>query len=351
MLSNFIDRIKLPFQKDKELISALYDILGFYPHRTEIYRVALSHKSQAYRNAKGKALNNERLEFLGDAILEAIVSDIVYHRYDRKHEGFLTSTRSKIVQRTSLNKLAEELGLTKLIHSSLQASQTGNHIGGNAFEALVGAAYLDRGYAYCKWFIEQRIVGKLLDIDIVANKEVNFKSKLLEWSQKNRIQTVFTLENTENEGKNNPVFYSAVVAEGISVGEGKGRSKKESQQLAAKQALIQLHMHPEIIDKIFSAKEKRTAMEAPEACALPDIGDLSAMVPAAAGGNATSGEEKPKRKNPRRPRAKRCPSIPSADAETTVKPSKAALKAMPKEDYSDTRENIINAAENAAFKE
>ena len=345
MLSNIIDRIKLPFRKDKELISALYDIFGFYPHNLELYRVALAHKSQAYRNSNGRPLNNERLEFLGDAILEAVVSDIVFHRFDRKREGFLTSTRSKIVQRTSLNKLAAELGLNNLVHSSLQASQTGNHIGGNAFEALFGAAYLDRGYAYCQWFIENRIIGRLLDIDGVANKEVNFKSKLLEWSQKNRIQAEFTLENIENEGTNNPLFRSAVVVEGLVAGEGKGRSKKESQQIAAKEALIKFRREPQFIDEVFHAKEKRTAMEATEVCVLPEISEIEEAVQA-------QEQPKPKKKNKRRPQPKRCPGLQSADAETTVvKPSREALRAMPKEDYSDQREDIIRAAEEKAFEE
>ena len=344
MLSNIIDRVKLPFRKDKELISALYDILGFYPHQMEVYRVALSHKSQAYRNANGRPLNNERLEFLGDAILEAVVSDIVFHRFDRKHEGFLTSTRSKIVQRTSLNKLAAEMGLNKLVHSSLQASQTGNHIGGNAFEALLGAAYLDRGYAYCKWFIENRIIGRLLDIDGVANREVNFKSKLLEWSQKNRIDAAFILENVENEGTSTPVFYTSVKVEGLVAGEGKGRSKKESQQIAAREELIKLRREPQFIDEVFGAKEKRTAMEATEVCALPEIGEIDEAI--------KKEEEKEKNKSRRHGKARRCPGMKSADAEPTeAKPSKAALKAMPKEDYSDAREDIIGAAEAAAYRE
>ena len=348
MISNFIDRVRLPFRQDKEIISALYGIFGFYPHNLEIYRVALAHKSQAYRNSNGRPLNNERLEFLGDAILEAVVSDIVYHRFERKREGFLTSTRSKIVSRSSLNKLAAELGLNSLVHSSLQASQTGNHIGGNAFEALMGAAYLDRGYAYCKWFIENRIIGRLLDIEGVANKEVNFKSKLLEWSQKNRILAEFTLESTENEGTNKPVFRSAVVVEGIIAGEGQGLSKKESQQIAAREALIKFRQQPQFIDEVFRAKEKRTAMEATEVCVLPDLAELDIDIK-----EEKPAMENPRPKNPHRNRAKRCPGIKSADAEVTVKtakPSKAALKAMP-EDYSDCREDIISKAEEAAFNE
>ena len=107
--------MRLPFSKDKELRAALYEIFGFYPHRIQFYKLALMHKSVTRRNEKGKPLNNERLEFLGDAILDAIVGDIVYRHFEGKREGFLTSTRSKIVQRDTLNRLATEMGITQLI--------------------------------------------------------------------------------------------------------------------------------------------------------------------------------------------------------------------------------------------
>ena len=109
-ISNFIDRIRLPFRKEKELFSALYEILGFYPRNIEYYRQALVHKSIGRRNDKGKPLNNERLEFLGDAILDAAVGDIVYRHYEGKREGFLTNTRSKLVSRDTLGRLANEMG-------------------------------------------------------------------------------------------------------------------------------------------------------------------------------------------------------------------------------------------------
>ena len=112
MLSNLIDRIKLPFRKEKELYSSLHAILGFYPHDISYYKLALMHKSVMRRNAKGRPVNNERLEFLGDAILDAIVGDIVYRHFPGKREGFLTNTRSKLVQRETLNRLAKEMGIS-----------------------------------------------------------------------------------------------------------------------------------------------------------------------------------------------------------------------------------------------
>ena len=146
MFNDLIDRIRLPFRKDKELYLSLYNVIGFYPHDISHYKLALMHKSVMHRNKKGKPLNNERLEFLGDAILDATVGDIVYRHFPGKREGFLTNTRSKLVQRETLNRLANEMGINRLIMSSGRSSSHNSYMGGNAFEALVGAIYLDRGY-------------------------------------------------------------------------------------------------------------------------------------------------------------------------------------------------------------
>ena len=179
MIKDIITAIKLPFLKDKELYCDLKKILGFYPGDIELYKTALMHKSIMHRNKKGKPVNNERLEFLGDAVLDAVVGDIVYNHFPGKREGFLTNTRSKLVQRETLGKLANEMGITKLIVSSGRSQSHNSYIGGNAFEALVGAMYLDKGYDKCMKFMEKRILDKLINIDKVAYKEVNFKSKLL----------------------------------------------------------------------------------------------------------------------------------------------------------------------------
>ena len=274
MLSNLLDRIKLHFQKDSELRKALHGMLGFYPRNLEIYRIALAHKSHVYRNRKGRSFNNERLEFLGDAILEAVVSDIVFHRFERRSEGFLTSTRSKIVQRSSLNRLAKEIGLERLLQVPSQRRGHNSNIGGNAFEALVGAIYLDRGYKTCQWFVENKIVGCLLDIENVANKEVNFKSKLLEWTQKNRVQVDFENEETLDEKNDSPLFNSTILLEGLTVGEGRGYSKKESQQRASRDALTRLRRDPLFVESIFDEKSKRISMEATLIYAPPVIEEI-----------------------------------------------------------------------------
>ena len=264
MLNKIIDRIKLPFRKEKELYLSLYNIIGVLPHNLSFYKTALLHKSVARRNDKGKPVNNERLEFLGDAILDAIVGDIVYEHFPGKREGFLTNTRSKIVQRETLNKLANDLGITRLILSSGHSQSHNSYLGGNAFEALVGALYLDHGYTACMKFMKKQILGELINIDKVAYKEVNFKSKLIEWTQKYKICLEFKPLSFGKDKEGSPTFSFQVVLEGIACGEGSGYSKKESQQEAAKVTLQYIRKNTKFADKIFKAKQKRIALEQPE---------------------------------------------------------------------------------------
>ncbi len=256
-----INKIRLFFRKDKESYFRLYEILGFYPRRLQYYQEALLHKSSSVRSEKGRPLNNERLEFLGDAILDAIVADIVYKHFDGKREGFLTNTRSKIVQRETLNKVAVEIGLDKLIKYSSRINSHNNYMCGNAFEALIGAIYLDRGYGFCMHFMEERILQRYINLDKVAYKEMNFKSKLIEWGQKNRVQLEFRLVEQGNE-VGSPVFQSEVILEEITAGQGTGYSKKESQQIAAKQALGRLKKDTIFLDSVFAAKQQRLEAEA-----------------------------------------------------------------------------------------
>lgn len=261
MLSNIIDRIKLPFRKEKELYLSLYNIIGVYPHDISLYKLALMHKSLFKRNAKGKPVNNERLEFLGDAVLDAAVGDIVYRHFPGKREGFLTNTRSKLVQRETLNRLAQEMGITQLILSNGRSSAHNSYMGGNAFEALVGALYLDRGYNACMRFIQKRILDQMINIDKVAYKEVNFKSKLIEWAQKNRVKIEFALKEQHKDKNGSPVFTYMVVLEGVEGCDATGYSKKESQQMASKRTLEKLRKQPQFLDSVFTAKTNRTKME------------------------------------------------------------------------------------------
>ena len=304
-MKNFFDRAKLFFSKDKEFRSALYDIMGFYPHNIEFYRIAFAHKSLEYKSKKSgnKPLNNERLEYLGDAVLETVVSDIVYHHFPNKREGFLTNTRSKIVSRESLGRLAKDLRIDRLIQSQTHSRAHNSYLGGNSFEALMGAIYLDRGFHYAFRFVEKRIIGAVLDLEGVAHKEVNFKSKLLEWSQKNRIRMEFKESNSGNNNGSTPSFQTSIIIEGLFAGDGKGFSKKESHQNASKEALTKLRREPDFLDSIFRSKEKRTAMEADEFFVLPKIDEIEAAIAK----EKSNRSERPKREKPAETRNERKP--------------------------------------------
>ncbi len=270
-LQNFITMLKFPFRKERELYSLFHSILGFYPNDLAPYKQALCHKSSSMRGEHGLKLNNERLEFLGDAVLDAVVADIVYQHFPQKSEGFLTNTRSKIVQRETLNKIAIEMGLDQLIQSDGHIQNSYNsYISGNAFEAFVGAIYLDQGYGACKKFVEKRILCQLIDLDNIARKEINFKSKLIEWSQKNKIIVSFELVKDGNEEGHNPTFHTQAIVEGIVCGEGRGHSKKESQQLAAKEAIARMKRQNGLLQEVFDEKSKRTATEE-QTSNLPDV--------------------------------------------------------------------------------
>ena len=254
MLRNQIDKIRLLFRKDKESYFCFYKILGFYPRNIQLYQQALLHKSTSIRSEKGRPLNNERLEFLGDAILDAIVGDIVYKHFEGRREGFLTNTRSKIVQRETLNKLAVEIGLDKLVKYSTRSSSHNSYMYGNAFEAFIGAIYLDQGYERCKRFMEEKIFKNYIDLDKMSRKEVNFKSKLIEWSQKSKVEVSFELIEQFLDEDYNPMFHTEIRIEGISAGKGTGYSKKESQQNAAQAALKKIKIDASFKEQIEATK-------------------------------------------------------------------------------------------------
>ncbi|KAA6317074.1 hypothetical protein EZS27_032716, partial [termite gut metagenome] len=252
-----IYKIRFLFCKKKESYFCFYKILGFYPRNLRIYEEALLHKSISVLSKKGHPLNNERLEFLGDAILNAIVADILYIHFENKNEGFLTNTRSKIVQREALNELAIKIGLDKLIKSSTHSSSHNNYLYGNAFEAFIGAIYMDRGHKYCKRFIEKRIINPYINLDELSRKEVNFKSKLIEWSQKNKIKTSFELIEQFFDDKSDLIFQTQILLEGVSAGIGSGYSKKESQQNAAQIALKKIKRSRSFVLNVLEAKKQK----------------------------------------------------------------------------------------------
>lgn len=258
MFKQLYKQIRLLKHRGKEPYLSIYKMVGFYPDNIHLYEQAFLHKSSSIEADDGKWLNNERLEFLGDAILDAIVADVVYKHFPNRREGFLTNTRSKIVQRETLNRVAIELGIDRMIVYSAKLNTHNNHMYGNALEALIGAIYLDQGYRKCSRFIREILIKKHVNLDMIARKEVNFKSSLIEWSQKNKIEICFDLIENFMDPEGNPVFQTAVCLGDMQIGIGIGYSKKESQQNAAKMAIKKLRTDREFQAYISELKNQDT---------------------------------------------------------------------------------------------
>ena len=221
------------FGRDKAYYKVVDDMFGFIPNNIELYKLALIHKSASLVLEDGRPINNERLEFLGDAVIEAVTSDYLFIEYPDRDEGFLTQLRSKIVSRQSLNELAVKIGLDRHVISNASTSITQKHIYGDAFEAMIGAVYLDQGYEFTNRLLINRIYFQALNLDELTESETDFKSRLIEWCQKNHLKIVFRTGNDKEYSSNHPVFYSTVLVDGIEVGHGSGESKKEAEQHAA----------------------------------------------------------------------------------------------------------------------
>lgn len=226
-------KIRLLSHAKKEPYLLFHNILGFYPDNISYYQLAIRHKSVPLLTEDGKDVCNERLEFLGDAILNSVITDILYKRFRNEREGFLTNLRSRIVSRESLNRIAIEIGLDKIIIASKYVNQhANNNIYGNALEALFGAIYLDLGYKSCKAFVEERLFRYFLDWNEIIEKEINFKSKVFEWCHKHHLEPEFVLLE-ETVVRNKHIFHTCLKIQDHIIGEATGNSKKESQQKAS----------------------------------------------------------------------------------------------------------------------
>lgn len=195
----FFSRIKAAFSSDKQLICYLINVFGFFPKHITLYKLALVHRSAATEQ-NGHKLSNERLEYLGDAVLSSVVADYLFKKFPYKEEGFLTEMRSKIVSREQLNKLSSKIGLDQFIQSSQDSKSYFRSMTGDAFEALIGAIYLDKGYSFVKKVVINRIINVHFDIDELEKYENNFKSKLIEWSQKERKEVKFNVVSEVGTG-------------------------------------------------------------------------------------------------------------------------------------------------------
>ncbi len=234
---NFKGWLKYIFSNEKVFIKELKKILGFYPNNLEYYKTAFIHKSATYIDHTGKVVNNERLEFLGDAILDAVIGDYLFNHFPEGSEGFMTQTRSKIVNRGFLTHLATEIHLDEFIILHIQPPFVKKNICGNALEAFIGAVYLDLGYYYAYKFIEKQLLKKHVDLDKVVNSDSNYKSQVIEWAQHEHMKVNF--ETEQIQGK--PVKFEAKIFVNENFfGQGTGQSKKEAEQQAAKVAMEQI---------------------------------------------------------------------------------------------------------------
>ena len=335
-----------PFRRnfgiDKEYYRFVDDMFGFIPHNIELYKLALIHKS-ASQSIGGHHINNERLEFLGDAVIESVTSDYLYIEFPDQNEGFMTQLRAKIVSRQSLNDIARKIGLDKYVVYNSSGNFTQKHIHGDAFEAMMGAIYLDQGYEFVNRLLINNIFYKHLSIEALTESETDFKSRLIEWCQKNRHTVVFRTRSDAHAPHTAPSFYSTVLIDGIEVGHGSGDSKKVAEQNAASSLSHEISDEEcaELLDKldkispapvaksIESATEKATPAK-PKRNHRPKKATTTAtseqpVAPAEIISSSSEQEEHPEQpKKPRRPR--RTKKATSAESDTTESTPKAVAE-------------------------
>ena len=210
------------------------NVLGFTPHNVRLYEMAFIHKSKSVQSGTGARINNERLEYLGDAILSAMVAEYLYKKYPYQGEGFLTEMRSKLVSRATLNKLARKIGLPELVQSTRGGQGGFKSVDGDAFEALVGAIYLEKGYRFTKRVIVGKVMSNYLDMDEMAHTDWNYKSKLIDWGQKSHHKISFDVERVFCQGKESRREYDVrVKIDGEPAEHAVDYSIKAAEQLAS----------------------------------------------------------------------------------------------------------------------
>ncbi|HEY0029410.1 MAG TPA: ribonuclease III [Bacteroidia bacterium] len=233
-MPKFTRVLRVYFSPDKNLYESLHNLLGFYPENIALYKLAFRHSSASQLIKKGIRDSNERLEFLGDSVIGTVIADYLFKKFPFKDEGFLTKMRSKMVSRQQHNKVAMKMGLNQLleVNNDRHGANKSSSINGDAYEALIGAIYLDKGYVFAQRFILTRIVNVHIDMEEVETKEVDFKSKFIEWAQKEKKEFRF---ETIVDGANSPdkLFAMQLVVENEIMGSVQHFSKKRAEQLVA----------------------------------------------------------------------------------------------------------------------
>lgn len=236
---NLLKEIRFRFSTDREMYRTLKNIFGFYPGNIFLYKLAFRHRSASIEMIGGNRISNERLEFLGDAILDAVVADYMFKKFPLRDEGFLTEMRSKVVSRNQLNKLSVKLGLNSFISASNEQQSNWRSINGDAFEAFIGALYLDKGYNFTRSIIVQRIINVYFDMEALVSTDFNFKSRLIEWGQREKRSVGFHLAG-ETGSNHNKLYQVDAVVDQETYGRGQDFSIKGAEQLAAEKALGRL---------------------------------------------------------------------------------------------------------------
>lgn len=236
-MSLFVKRTNGTFLLDKrEFKSRLKKILGFTPGNLALYEIAFIHRSATLTLANGKKVNNERLEYLGDAVLDAILSDYLFEKFPDANEGFLTKIRSRIVNRDVLNQLAVSMGINKILISKINSSNITKNLYGDAFEALLGSVFLDKGFKKTKKLFIKNVLNKYLDLNEIVETDSDYKSQVFEWVQKHKSNLIFTYNEEYDFNLKKSVFSTTLFIDKQEYGEGHGSSKKEAEQEASSQA-------------------------------------------------------------------------------------------------------------------
>lgn len=236
-MSLFRKRINGTYLPDKrEFRSRLKKILGFKPGNLELYEIAFIHRSATFVLADGKKVNNERLEYLGDAVLDAILSDYLFEKFPEANEGFLTKIRSRIVNRDVLNQLALSMGFNKILISRINSSHLTKNLYGDAFEALIGSVFLDKGFKKTKNVFIKNVLNKYLDLELIVKTDTDYKSLVFEWVQKKKSNLIFTYSEEYDFNLKKSVFSTILSIDKEEYGVGHGSSKKEAEQEASSQA-------------------------------------------------------------------------------------------------------------------
>jgi ribonuclease-3 len=213
--------------------SRLRKILGVRPGNLRIYEIAFIHRSASCTLPDGNKVNNERLEYLGDAILNAILSDFLFEKFPDATEGFMTKIRARIVNREVLNQLAFSMGINEILVSNISSNHSTRNLSGNAFEALLGAVFLDKGFKKTKKLFIKNVLNKYLDLNQIVNTDTDYKSLVFEWVQKNKVNLIFTYNEEFDFNLKKSVFSTTLFLNKEEFAKGQGTSKKEAEQEAS----------------------------------------------------------------------------------------------------------------------